>query len=197
MILALDPSRVLGWCRGEPGGPLAFGHAELARRGATPGAIGFGLQTFLVETIEAINPDLIVYEQPFLSPNFQTSFVLLGLGFSIDTIATAEGIECASIIAIEATNALNGSARYPGVTKEERRVAKKAATIAACRARGWDVINDHEADAIAVFLLAETKRFPEAALTRPRVLKPPAGPLFKEQTLWSRPDGAAWTIKTE
>ena len=156
---------------------MAYGHTELARRGASPGAIGLGLDAFLHLTINAVNPDLIVYEQPFLSPNFQTQFVLLGIGFYIDTVAVAYGVECHSIIATEATKALTGRAKFPGKNYPERRKAKKMATIEACRARGWDATED-EADAIAVFLLAEAKRFPEAALSRPRVLRQPTGPLF-------------------
>jgi hypothetical protein len=182
MILALDPSRVLGWCRGEPGGALAFGHIELARRGAAPGAVGFALKEFLNETIVAINPDLIVYEQPFLSTRFingKTSFILQGLGFLIDTIATEYGIEPASVMAGEATRGMTGRGnKYPGDNYAARRKEKKAATVEACRARGWEATED-EADAIAVFLLAEAKRFPDAALCRPRVLKQPTGPLFE------------------
>jgi hypothetical protein len=181
MILALDPSRVLGWCRGEPGGPLAFGHVELARKGATPGEIGFALKEFLNETIMTVDPDLLVYEQPFLSTNFLTAFKLLGMGFCIDTVATEFGIDYGSILAREATAGLTGIWNFPGNTKEARRVAKKAATVRACWDRGWSATED-EADAIAVFLLAETKRFPEAALSRPRVLKQPTGPLFAGST---------------
>ena len=54
MILALDPSRVLGWCRGEPGGALAFGHVELARRGAAPGALGPGTSLTVVTDPETL-----------------------------------------------------------------------------------------------------------------------------------------------
>src|SRR5258708_35465170 len=125
MILALDPSRVLGWCRGEPGGAFAFGHVELARRGAAPGAIGFALKEFLNETIMAIDPDLIVYERPFLPTLFingHMSFVLQGLGFLIDTIATEYGIEPASVMAGEATRALTVRGnKYPGDNYTARR----------------------------------------------------------------------------
>jgi Holliday junction resolvasome RuvABC endonuclease subunit len=182
MILALDPSRILGWTRGEPGGPLAFGHVELVRRGATPGALGFALKEFLNETIMTVDPDLLVYEQPFLPRNFQTGFVLLGMGFLVDTVATEHGVHYFSIIATAATKALTGRAKFPGKDYPERRKAKKLATIEACRARGWDATED-EADAIAVFLLAEAKRFPAAALSRPRVLKQPPGPLFNRTTI--------------
>lgn len=178
MILALDPSRVLGWARGEPGGPLAYGHLALASKGAIPGDIGVGLERFLLDSIPAIDPDLIVYEQPYLSQNFQTAFVLLGIGFLIDTVARKYGIDCHSVIATQATKALTGRAKFPGKDYTERRKAKKLATMEACWARGWKASED-EADAIAVFLLAESKRFPEAALTRPRVLRQPKGPLFK------------------
>ena len=180
MILALDPSRVLGWAVGEPGGSLQFGHTRLGPKVCTSGAVGAALHTWLANVILNTPPTLIVYEQPFLSPNFQTAFVLLGIGFYIDTMAARHGIECASVIATEATKALTGRAKFPGKDYTERRKAKKLATIEACRARGWDATED-EADAIAVFLLSEAKRFPEAALSRPRVLKQPTGPLFAEE----------------
>jgi Holliday junction resolvasome RuvABC endonuclease subunit len=132
---------------------------------------------FLHERIDSFAPDLIAYEQPFLSPSFQTAFMLLGIGFTIDTVAKQCGIECCSVIATEATKALTGRAKFPGKDYEARRKAKKAATMEACWARGWKATED-EADAIAVLLLAEAKRFPEAAMRRPKGLKQPSGPLF-------------------
>jgi Holliday junction resolvasome RuvABC endonuclease subunit len=177
--LALDPARRLGWAYcAEPGGLLEFGHRMLAREGAEPGEIGDGLSVFLHHRIDEFQPALIVYEQPFLSRNFQTSFVLLGLGFSIDTIARQCRIEYGSVLAQEATKAMTGRAKFPGKDYAERRKAKKAATMHACWARGWKATED-EADAIAVLLLAEAKRFPEAAMSRPKVLKAPSGPLFR------------------
>ena len=179
MILALDPSRVLGWCRGEPGERLAYGHIELARKGATPGVIGWALEEFLADTFVTVGPDLVVYEKPFRGPSALTDFIMFGMCFCIDTEATRAGIEYASVIGVEATRALTGRAKFPGENYTERRKAKKSATIAACCARGWAPTED-EADAIAVFLLAEQKRFPKAALSRPRALKQPTGPLFTE-----------------
>jgi hypothetical protein len=126
-----------------------------------------------------------VYEQPFLSPNFQTAFVLLGIAFRIGTVARQRGIECCSIISFEATKALTGRARFPGKDYAERRKAKKLATMEACWARGWKASED-AADAIAILLLAESKRFPEAAMSRPRVLKAPSGPLFSGAAIEER-----------
>jgi hypothetical protein len=179
MILALDPSRVMGWAAAEPGGPLEFGHHVLAKRGSRPGQVGMELAKWLPDLIATTYPRLIVYEQPFTSPNFQTDFVLKGIGFTIDTIAETLRIDYYSVLALEATKALTGRAKFPGKDYTERRKAKKLATVEACRARGWDATED-EADAIAILLLAESKRFPEAALSRPRVLKVPKGPLFEE-----------------
>jgi Holliday junction resolvasome RuvABC endonuclease subunit len=152
----------------------------LGRKGAEPGEIGDALEMFLWERLDQFDVSLIVYEQPYLSPNYQTAFVLLGLGFTIDKTAHQRGIECRSIIATEATKALTGRAKFPGNDYAERRKAKKLATMEACWARGWKATED-EADAIAVLLLAETKRYPEAAMTRPKVLKAPSGPLFAGQ----------------
>jgi Holliday junction resolvasome RuvABC endonuclease subunit len=174
-ILALDPARKLGWAYCLPGAPLEFGHLTLGR--SSPGSIGVALVRFLGEKIDGFLPNLIAYEQPFLSPSFHTSFVLLGISFTIDTVAARCGIECCSVIATEATKALTGRAKFPGKDYEARRKAKKLATVEACWARGWKATED-EADAIAVLLLAEAKRFPEAAMRRRMVLKQPSGPLF-------------------
>jgi hypothetical protein len=176
-ILGFDPSRVIGWAYCLPGEPVDFGHQTLGRKGAEPEDIGVALDIFLQQIIPLCCPALIVREQPFLSPNFQTAFILLGMSFRIDTVARQYGIECGSIISTEATKALTGRAKFPGKDYAERRKAKKLATMEACWARGWKATED-EADAIAVTLLAETKRFPEAAMSRPMVLKAPSGPLF-------------------
>ena len=181
-ILAIDPARVLGWAYCLPGGPVDFGHETLARRGAEPGLIGARLDTFLRSRIRKLEPSLIVYEQPFLSSKFidmHTAFELLGISFYIDTIAELHGIKYNSVNAIEATKSLTGRGKFPGKNYDERRAAKKAAAIEACRARGWNATAD-EADAIAVLLLAEAKLFPVEAMRRPAVLKQPTGPLFAQ-----------------
>lgn len=162
-----------------PGGPLEFGHQVLGRRGAAPGEIGKGLRAFLSVAIDTLKPDLLVYEQPWLAAQFrfETGFTLLGIAFTIDTIAVELGIEYASILSLEAVKAFTGRAKFPGADWTERRKAKKLATMEACWARGWKATED-EADAIAVLLLAESKRFPVEAMRRPMALKAPRGPLF-------------------
>jgi hypothetical protein len=179
-ILAIDPARRLGWACAIPGEVLVFGHKDLATIGAKPGEIGKSLRIFLTWLLDNTQPDLLVYEQPWLSSKFrfETGFALLGIAFTIDTVAEERGIEYASILALEAVKALTGRAKFPGANWTERRKAKKQATVDACWARGWKASED-EADAIAVLLLAEAKRFPEAAMRRPKVLKQPSGPLFR------------------
>jgi hypothetical protein len=177
-LLAIDAAKTLGWAHCLPGGPLRFGHQTLGRKGAEPGQIGAALSIFLSEAVSELSPDLIVYEQPFKSPSFQTEFVLFGMGFFIDTFCVMHCIKYGSIVAPEATKALTGRAKFPGKDYAERRKAKKLATMQACWARGWKATED-EADAIAVLLLAEMKRFPIEAKSRPMVLKQPRGPLFR------------------
>jgi hypothetical protein len=172
----------LGWAYcAEPGGSLEFGHKDLGKSAARPGEIGKGLRAFLAMAMDTMKPDLLVYEQPWLSPKFrfETGFTLLGIAFTIDTIAEQYEIEYASVLALEAVKALTGRAKFPGEDWAERRKAKKRATMEACWARGWKATED-EADAIAVLLLAEAKRFPVEAMRRARVLKQPSGPLFSE-----------------
>jgi hypothetical protein len=163
-----------------PGGPIDFGHQELTKPGARPGQLFLALETFVLALIDAVDPDLIVYAQPWLSAQFrfETSFVLLNCAGTIDKIGEQRGVEYASILELEATKALTGRGKFPGADREARRAAKKAATVEACRARGWDVATHDEADAIAALLLAEAKRFPVEAMRRPMVLKHPHGPLL-------------------
>jgi hypothetical protein len=185
-ILAVDTGRVMGFAFCEiPGGPIDFGHQELAKAGSRPGQVGKALASFFNALLDAVEPDLILYPQPWLAAQFrfETSFALLGAAFLIDTISETRGVEYASVLELEAVKALTGRGKFPGTNWKERREAKKTATVEACRARGWDVATHDEADAIAALLLGEAKRFPIEAMRRPMVLKTPHGPLLNNPSM--------------
>ena len=153
----------------------------------------------LLAGVDCETKKVIVFEQPYIpmgrKPKFakvrgQAAFDVAAVGKGpppmnaktvmrlacfaglIEMIAYECWVRVEQVTAQQATKFLTGSGRWPG-----GRAAKKAATMAECRRRGWPVKNDNEADAIAIALLAESVIYPQAARTRA------AGPLFVESDL--------------
>jgi len=191
-ILAIDPgTKATGWAHADPGMQPTWGHERMGRQGDTGGQVYYRFRLFLTLKFDELSPELVVFEAPFVprpdrsegaAPlNAFTSRRSYGWTAHIEELCEKSGIGCYEEQSSKFTKFFTGRGRFPGLTWEERRKAKKDATVAACWARGWRVTDD-EADALALLLSFESERFPEAALRRPRVLKQPRGPLFKTNT---------------
>jgi Holliday junction resolvasome RuvABC endonuclease subunit len=176
-ILALDPaSEITGWAYSDPGDPMPqWGHVVLKKWNETArdhaGRVGARLALFLEARIEVFKPAFIVREAMYVDRrrmNTATILPLAGIAWQIDTVAELHRIPCHKVQSVEFVKAFTGRGRYRSSD------AKKQATIAACKMRGWVVGDDNEADALALLCYAEAVLFPEFRLSMRR----PAGPLF-------------------
>lgn len=172
-VLALDLARCYGWCEGEPGAEPRFGSAVFAKQGATQEEIFSGAIREIGSRLAAFPPRVLVYEEPELfrlrdgKATKATIEVLFGLPAVVQGIAHRFGVP---IIRKAAT----GDVRKFFIGKRQLpRAQAKIAVVKECRARGWEVRNDDEADACAIW------SFTCAAL-EPRLRINGAGtPLFK------------------
>lgn len=127
------------------------------------GARCWPLMEFVEGMIEGHAPELIAFESPFIpmgptkgddglpgKPSFTTTQHALRLQISLATViemaAKKHRVECIEVATSSAKVALAGTAR---LGKEK----KRAMVIAASR-RGWNIADDHQADAGAVCLVA-------------------------------------------
>lgn len=149
-LLCLDLATVSGWAAGPPSATPAFGSFRIH---------GSELGRFMAEFVEHLErvfaltrPTLIVFEAPIIRQkhsSLATVRKLTGLACMTEVFAHAKEIPVREAGGDEITRALLGRARFPGGRKE-----KKAATVSACKALGFAVRDDNEADAVALWLYA-------------------------------------------
>lgn len=190
-ILALDQSTVTGWAFAEAGCEPSWSHMRMGVPKAWEGCVYFEFRKFLLDLIDMLGPKVLAFEAPFTpredrsdeaSP-FNSNYLrrAYGLVSHITEIAERAHLDCYEYQTGEVTKFFTGRARYPGKDYAARRKAKKAATVAACAARGWKATAD-SADALAILMFAESKLYPDASRQRRMVLKIPSGPLFETHT---------------
>jgi len=158
-ILACDLATTLGWAFGNLGGAPIWGHHRNGgRAGASVGAKLDDYANWLERQIATLKPDSIWLETPFVGRDVNASTVLLLYGLAAFTAREAwrRDITLHRVTTHEVTKFFLGSAG-------RRRVDKKAATIARCLELGWRVESDDEADALALFCLAEARLAPRSA----------------------------------
>ncbi len=189
-LLALDQSTAsTGWAWCEPGADPLWGHKRMGARATWEGGVYSDLRAFLLDRIDALSPKALSFESPFVprpdrqqktAAPFNPAVLRRSYGFVAHIVEIAEtcGLDCYEMQSAEFTKFFTGRGRFPGDTYEQKRAAKKAATVAACAARGWRVTHD-EADALALLMFTEWKLYPQTALQRRMVLKVPRGPLFE------------------
>lgn len=184
-ILALDSATVTGWCYVFPGEQPVYGVHRIAPAGADHGQVAHAFRTWLGGRIMQFRPRWIIFEAPYIPVarkphpvragtavarsqagpppmNMETVYRLCGLCFTIEGVAAEFGIGCRKVETGTWTKGFTGAGRYKG-----GREAKKAAVIAACKLRGWDVKDSDSADAIGIAVYAEALLAPKAAATRP------------------------------
>jgi Holliday junction resolvasome RuvABC endonuclease subunit len=170
-ILALDLSTSVGWAIfAQPDRkPMHVGTYKVAKGESQDdyGARTFDLETWLEMMIKRYMPDVIAFESPFIpmgrpafpaggkfgqtldpddKPFVTTQHTLrlqISLANTIELTAARRGIRCLEVASVSAKKALTGSGRSP-----------KDHMIVAAKDRGWDVKNNHEADAGGVGLVA-------------------------------------------
>lgn len=195
MILALDSATTCGWAAGEPGGAPVWGSRKFEGK-ATGQVIGM-FRHWLNHLCYEHHPTLICFESPYvprgaskIPMNPLTLRRLLGMAAMTEAVAWELRIRCNEATTLDVARFFIGTQRL-------KRDEKKLRTIEMCRRYGWDVSNDNEADALALWHYAESNVAPDIGLRRG------AGPLFipenrtppdpsrSEASLFPPPEGGA------
>lgn len=149
-VLALDLATRSGFAFGKPGEPPISGSMRFASPGASHEAIFASALRWITTLIKRCEPDLIVWEAP-LAPSFKRGFtnantttLLFGLPAVIGAVAFLLGV-------FDVRKAEARKVRMHFIGANPKRVIAKKQTIEQCRARGWAVDDDNEADALAVW----------------------------------------------
>jgi hypothetical protein len=163
--LCLDMASAVGYASGITGGDKPRYGTVRFGDGASIGAILDGFDEWLWDLLDENRIDYIFYEAPYLSKfaGWKRTQILYGLSGLVLRACFRQKIIPQRVTTNQAMAALGVSlprlAKLPKETKEQlrerRRAAKKAATIAACEARGWPVSDDNAADALAIWCFAE------------------------------------------
>lgn len=177
MIVAIDPATTTGWACGVVGSnppQLKFGTRNFGGSDVPRGIVFSQFRYWLVSGCMKLKPSLIVFETPYVPRhsvgpqrpgipmmNPDTLRRLLWFAGEIEAVAAELGIECREVTPAAVGKFFTGKARWPG-----GRIEKKRRTMDMCRAYGWEVTNDNEADALAMWAMAEAVVSPRAASAR-------------------------------
>jgi hypothetical protein len=148
-ILALDLATTTGWAIGRPDRTPRFNSFRIAKPGVERCNVYRSFRIWIEDFTRNHKPKLIVYESP-ASPmimqghtNIDTIKRLIGLCEHLEEWCVGTGIEL--------REASVGQVRAHFIGSNMKRDAAKAATIARCHELGWDVSNDNEGDACALW----------------------------------------------
>jgi hypothetical protein len=145
VILALDLGTKTGWATRPTGsGVVTHGVQDFSRkRGESLGMIYLRFGKWLREMVEAVTPEVIIYETPHHRGGWATEITV---GFS-----TRVHEVCASC-KIEHMGVHSGTLKKFWVGRGR---CSKEDMMEECRKRGFETYEDNEADAIALFHLGE------------------------------------------
>lgn len=156
IVLGLDLATVTGFCHGpaDTGEVPTIGHTRLPSTGTDVGAFLLAWEGWLTETLEKVEPRLVVFEAPILASvtNIATTRKLQGQAGVTEMVAVRAGIECAEVSTSQVKKALTGSGK-----------ADKNQMVEAARHYGFTPAVPDEADAFGVWLCAVRLRFPALA----------------------------------
>lgn len=145
-ILALDLATTTGWACGAPEADPRFGTLRLPSTGDEIGRFLAIFEDWLLDFLTVETPALVVFEAPILTRGNTSPVVarkLMGLANATETVCYRRETRCEQANLMTVKKAFAGHGR-----------AEKHEMVAAARARGWEVRNDNEADATAVWFCA-------------------------------------------
>lgn len=148
-ILALDLASVTGWACGEPGGEPTHGYIRFASLGSSHEAIFAAACRWMIAKMEE-GPTIVVFESPLATSfkrgktNASTTALLWGLPAVVGAVAYMSG--CYNI-----RKADTRDVRLHFIGGNHKRAKAKALTVRNCQLMGWNVTDDNEADALAIW----------------------------------------------
>lgn len=173
MILSLDAATVTGWAYGRPGEEPTFGVVEFGGGEGGNGEVISKFRAWCFETCYRLRPDELVFESPYVPHipkkpdptkkslfNPKTLRRLYGIASEIEAVCWELRINCCESTIGEISNFFTGRWGHGGREK------KKAAFIARARQYGWNCTDDNEADAVALWAMAEGIFAPELSAAR-------------------------------
>ena len=171
VILSLDLATTAGWAFGSPeNGVCGYGAHRLPKTGDDVGAYLAAFREWLTKRIEVIKPWTIYFESPVMMGRGKTTLTTLRKIYSpagvTELVAHDHGLDCRE------ANVSDISTHFLGKGAPRIGDARKKATIARCRERGWQPECDNAADALALLDYAFSLIAPQHALE--------ATPLFGE-----------------
>lgn len=163
MLLALDIATCSGYAIGSiERGVVEHGSHRIPKTGNDVGAFLAHYRLWLTDLVIRIAPWTIFFEAPVLPGHGKTSLITLRKLYSLagvtELIAHDRGIDCRE------ANVNDITTHFLGMTAPRFGDARKKATMAKCRERGWRVIDDNDADALALLDYALSLIKPERAL---------------------------------
>lgn len=148
-VLALDLASVTGWALGEPGSVPMHGSIRFARAGSSHEAMFAKAHVWMHEMCELHNPGLLVFEAPLQGfkggkTTDDVTTILRGLPAIVGAVAYLRRI-------YDIRKADTRDVRNHFIGSNPKRAKAKLMVIRQCRAMGWDVEDDNEADALATW----------------------------------------------
>jgi hypothetical protein len=149
VVLALDLASISGWALGEPGGTPTHGYIRFAAPGSSHEAIFAAACRWMIDMMER-RPTVVVFESPLATSfkrgktNASTTGLLWGLPAVIGAVAYMSG--CYNI-----RKADTRDVRIHFIGSNPPRAKAKAMTVLNCQRLGWNVTDDNEADALAIW----------------------------------------------
>ena len=149
MILALDLATKIGWAKWSPKTAYAWGEFDIdeSQLGRFATTASRWLAGALHDVTEVYIEEMFVYKQIDLSVITK----LAGLRFEVARACTQRNISCETVAISKWRSHFLGDTRAPsGLTKSQARDWLKKRCIETCRARGWNVRTDNQADALGI-----------------------------------------------
>jgi Holliday junction resolvasome RuvABC endonuclease subunit len=169
MILALDMATRTGWASGVIGAVPSWGAQDFGRNRSN-GEVLSAFRSWLCGKMDEIQPSICAFESPYMpgpnSPfsapaNASTIRRLFAFAGITEAVCFERRLKCYEARPSEITRA------FLGGPAPKRREEKKAATVKMARLLGFDVADDDEADAVALWCFAEAQ-FSPAMISRRR-----------------------------
>jgi len=149
-IMALDLATCTGWAVGEPGNLLAHGSHRFASGGASHEAIFAAALKWISDKITFYEPKTIVWEAPMPTSfrkgqsNVNTTTLLYGLPAIIGAVAYLRMV-------YDVRKATTRDVRLHFIGQNPKGHIGKKLVMRQCRAMGWEVADDNEGDALALW----------------------------------------------